>query len=169
MNLEKMDLNQLIELENKIKKEKSKRVLIWDSLELIEKEKKEFKHIEDEFNKKIENLKSEQQKELEKLGFTIVLYNNLKSLGIVNYDIKYKEAYKYYALNFEKETNSLSKGIEEVSDEDMQKISKILNAKIESKSEETLTKLVTQHQFHLDTQNSQDEISIDSKKVRRDR
>ena len=63
----------------------------------------------------------------------------------------------------------MSKGIEEVSDEDMQIISKILNAKIESKSEEALTKLVTQHQFHLDTQNSQDEISIDSKKVRGDR
>lgn len=130
MNLEKMDLEQLTELENKIKKEKSKRVSIWDSLKLIEKKETEFENVEKIFKKEIEDLKTEQQKELEKLGFTVVLYNNLKSLGIVNYDIKYKEAYKYYALNFEKETNSLSKGIEEVSDEDMQKISKILNAKI---------------------------------------
>lgn len=130
MNLEKMDLEQLTELENKIKKEKSKRVSIWDSLKLIEEKETEFENVEKRFKKEIEDLKTEQQKELEKLGFTIVLYNNLKSLGIVNYDIKYKEAYKYYALNFEKETNSLSKGIEEVSDEDMQKISKILNAKI---------------------------------------
>lgn len=130
MSLEKMDLKQLTELGNKIKKEKSKRVSIWDSLKLIEKKETEFENVEKRFKKEIEDLKTEQQKELEKLGFTIVLYNNLKSLGIVNYDIKYKEAYKYYALNFEKETNSLSKGIEEVSDEDMQKISKILNAKI---------------------------------------
>ena len=130
MNLEKMDLEQLTELENKIKKEKSKRVSIWDSLKLIEKKETEFENVEKIFKKEIEDLKTEQQKELEKLGFTVVLYNNLKSLGIVNYDIKYKEAYKYYALNFEKETNSLSKGTEEVSDEDMQKISKILNAKI---------------------------------------
>ena len=130
MSLEKMDLKQLTELGNKIKKEKSKRVSIWDSLKLIEKKETEFENVEKRFKKEIEDLKTEQQKELEKLGFTIVLYNNLKSLGIVNYDIKYKEAYKYYALNFEKETNSLSKGTEEVSDEDMQKISKILNAKI---------------------------------------
>lgn len=39
MNLEKMDLEQLTELENKIKKEKSKRVSIWDSLKLIEKKR----------------------------------------------------------------------------------------------------------------------------------
>lgn len=96
----------------------------------MKKKETEFENVEKIFKKEIEDLKTEQQKELEKLGFTVVLYNNLKSLGIVNYDIKYKEAYKYYALNFEKETNSLSKGTEEVSDEDMQKISKILNAKI---------------------------------------
>lgn len=136
MNLEKMDLNQLIELENKIKIEKTKRVSIWDSLKSIEKVKKEF-------DKKIEDLKSEQQKELEKLGFTIVSYNDSKSLSIINFDIKYDETCKYYAVDFEKETNSLSKRIEEVPDEDMQKFSKILNAKIESKSEEALTKLVT--------------------------
>ena len=55
-------------------------------------------------------------------------------------------------------------------DEDMQKISKILNANSkEFVLEEALSKLVMQHQSHLDTQTSQDEVSIDSKKVRRDR
>ena len=52
----------------------------------------------------------------------------------------------------------------------MQKISKILNANSkEFVLEEALSNLVTQHQSYLDTQNSQDEVSIDSKKVRRDR
>lgn len=64
------------------------------------------------------------------MGFSVVFHSHTQSIGILNYSIKYEEEYKYYAVDFEKETNSLSKRIEEVSDEDMQKISKILNAKI---------------------------------------
>lgn len=59
MNLEKMDLEQLTELENKIKKEKSKRVSIWDSLKLIGKKETEFENVEKRFKKEIEDLKTE--------------------------------------------------------------------------------------------------------------
>lgn len=170
MNLEKMNLNELIDLENKIKIQKNKRVSVWDSFSLIKKKETELKRIENEFRKEIDNLKSNEQKELEKLGFTIVIYDDIKYIGIINYSIKYEEENKYYCINFDKETNSLSKKIEEVLDEDMQKISKILNANSkEFILEEALAKLGTQHQSHLGTQNSQDEVSIDSKKVRRDR
>ena len=122
MNLEKMNLNELIDLENKIKIQKNKRVSVWDSFSLINKKQTELKRIENEFEKEIDNLKSNEQKELEKLGFTIVIYDDIKYIGIINYSIKYEEENKYYCINFAKETNSLSKKIEEVLDEDMQKI-----------------------------------------------
>ena len=83
MNLEKMNLNELIDLENKIKIQKNKRVSVWDSFSLINKKQTELKRIENEFEKEIDNLKSNEQKELEKLGFTIVIYDDIKYIGII--------------------------------------------------------------------------------------
>lgn len=136
MNIERLSIEELYELQIKIDQKLESKNLFWSSLpkqqtilKNINQLEKELKKVTEPLKEQIERVKSKEQKELEKLGYTIVIYSDF-DVGIINYNIKYDESSKYYLIKYNKHSKAVNKGIDEVSDDDLIKVAKILNAKV---------------------------------------
>jgi hypothetical protein len=135
MNLQNKTVKELKDLKSQIELEINSKVGFWDTISEQLKLRKELdllrekhRNEEDEISEKLEKIKSNQQKEIEKLGYTIVMYRLDESkVGLIDYSKKYDEDGKYYCIDFSKSEQELIKRIDEVTDEDVAKIAEILN------------------------------------------